>query len=290
MRVLVTGAGGMLGTDVCCVFQAAGLDVIPAPRVGGPEALDVTNTEAVRRTIAHVQPQVVVHCAAYTNVDQAEHEPDVAFRVNALGSWNVAIACAERNISLCAISTDFVFDGQKTEPYTEFDLPHPIGIYGASKLAGEECIREVCWRHWIVRTSWLYGVHGKCFPDSILRAAETRAELRVVADQRGCPTYTVDLADALARLIHSPLYGTYHIANTGVTTWYHFANKILELAGKQHIRVTPILSSEWPSPAKRPANSALRPYALELQGAPLPRSWQEALIDYMQERTQKHNT
>lgn len=289
MRVLVTGAGGMLGTDVCRVFQAADMDVIPAPRVGGPEALDVTNTEAVRQTLTHVQPQAVVHCAAYTNVDQAEHEPDVAFRVNALGSWNLAAACAEWGIALCAISTDFVFDGNKDKPYTEFDPPHPIGTYGASKLAGEQCIREICPRHWIVRTSWLYGVHGKCFPDSILRAAETRPELRVVADQRGCPTYTVDLAEALVRLIHSPLYGTYHIANSGVTTWYHFASKVLELAGKHHVHVIPILSSEWPSPARRPANSALRPFALELQGAPLLRSWQEALADYIQERTRKHN-
>ena len=284
MRVLVTGAAGMLGTDICLALWHAGMEPLPTGRTGAITHLDVTDAANCDAVMDLLKPDAVIHCAAYTNVDGAERDPDAAYRVNALGSWIVAVACAARGVPLCAVSTDFVFDGAKAEPYTEFDAPHPLGHYGASKLAGENCIRQVCHQHWIVRTSWLFGVRGKCFPDSILRAAETRPELRVVADQRGTPTYTPDLAAALVRLIGSPLYGTYHIANAGVTTWYTFACRTLEMAGRGGTRVVPITSADWPSPTRRPANSALRPYALELQGVDLPRPWEEALADYLRAR------
>jgi dTDP-4-dehydrorhamnose reductase len=286
MRVLVTGAAGMLGTDVCAALKTAGHEPLPTDLVGDTMPLDITDAGAVRETVVRLRPDAVLHCAAYTNVDGAERDPDAAYRVNALGSWTVAAACAAQDVPLCAISTDFVFDGAKTEPYTEFDAPNPLNHYGASKLAGENRVREICRRHWIVRTAWLYGLHGKSFPNTILTAAETRPELRVIADQRGSPTFTEDLAKALLWIIRSPLYGTYHVTNAGAITWYEFARRALELAGMGHVKVVPITSGEWPSPTRRPANSALRPYALELQNVPLPRPWEEALAEFVRKRAE----
>jgi dTDP-4-dehydrorhamnose reductase len=286
MRILVTGANGMLGTDVCKALSAAGRQPLPTARSGAEARLDVTETRAVHQILRERKPEIVIHCAAFTQVEEAERDPDAAYRVNALGCWNLATACAEQDIPLCAISTDFVFDGAKDNPYTEFDSPCPINQYGASKLAGENCVRQQWRKHWIVRTAWLFGRHGKCFPDSILRAAQTRPELRVVADQRGSPTSTQDLAEALVRLIESPLYGTYHLVNAGSATWYELARKTLELADLTDCRVIPIRSAEWPSAARRPANSTLRSYALELQNAPPLRPWEEALADYIRARSQ----
>lgn len=287
MRVLVTGASGMLGTDLCAALRAAGMEPIATDIAGDALRMDITDLESVRKMLGETEPDAVIHCAAYTNVDQAEREPDAAYKINALGSWSVALGCAERDIPVCAISTDFVFDGTKDGPYTEFDSPNPLSHYGASKLAGENLIRQACKKHWIARTAWLYGVHGKSFPNSILTAAETRSELKVVADQRGCPTYAGDLAQGLVRLIQSPYYGTYHLTNSGDTNWLGLASMALELAGKTHVKVIPITAAEWPSPVKRPSNSVLRNYALELQGAPLLRPWQEALAEYVKERAAK---
>jgi len=286
MRILVTGARGMLGADLCEILAAAGHTPLPTDvRAGdGVYPLDITDSAAVNALFGELRPDVVIHCAAYTNVDQAEREPDPAYRVNALGSWVIGAACGERDIPVAAISTDFVFDGTKAGAYVEFDSPNPLGAYGASKLAGEQCIRQTARRHWIVRTSWLYGVHGKCFPDTILRAAETRPELKVIADQRGTPTFTRDLGAALLQIIQSPLYGIYHVANTGATTWYEFARRALELAGNNTTKVLPLTAAEWPSPTRRPANSALRPFAMELQGMELPRRWEEALEEYVRRR------
>jgi dTDP-4-dehydrorhamnose reductase len=282
-RVLVTGARGMLGTDVCAALAAAGDVALPTARSGDVTHLDCADFPAARRVLAELRPDAVIHCAAYTAVDAAESDPDGAYRGNALASWAVAAACAERDIPLCAVSTDFVYDGAKAEPYTEFDPVNPLGVYGASKLAGENSVREVWPKHWIVRTSWLYGLHGKCFPNTILNAAATRPELKVVADQRGTPTYTPDLAAALVRLLDNPLYGTYHVANSETATWHEFASEALSQAGL-NTPVHPIRTEEWPVPARRPANSALRMYALELQGwAPL-RPWREALAEYVRER------
>jgi dTDP-4-dehydrorhamnose reductase len=286
MRVLVTGAKGMLGTDICSALIAAGQEPIATDVVDGAQFLDITDFECVRRAISEGRPDTVIHCAAYTNVDKAETEPDAAYRLNALGSWTIGAACAERGIPVCAISTDFVFDGNKLEPYTEFDSPNPLSHYGASKLAGENCIRQICRKFWIVRTAWLFGLYGKSFPNSILTAAETRPELRVVADQKGSPTYTADLAEALVELIKSPLYGTYHLTNSGATTWHGFASKAIELAGFSHASVVPISSDEWPTPVKRPANSVLRPLALEMQNRYHMRPWDEALSEFVKKRAE----
>jgi len=284
MRVLVTGAGGMLGQEVCRALEAAGDQAVAALRSGPGPAADVTRPQEVWRLLEEQRPDRVIHCAAWTDVNGAERDPVGAFRVNAHGSRVVASACADLGIPVCAISSDFVFDGCKGEPYDEFDAPNPISEYGRSKLAGEEFVRHICPRHWIVRTAWLYGAGGRCFPDAVLRRAEEGRELRVVADQRGSPTYARDLAEALVRLVRGRLYGTWHLAGSGEATWHQFARATLELAGHAGVEIAPISSVEWPSPARRPACSVLRSYALELAGEPPLRPWREALADYVRER------
>lgn len=278
MKILITGAAGMLGTDL---QKALGPqhELIPTDVIGDVRFLDVTDTQQVFGAVDECRPDLVVHAAAYTDVDGCERGPDKAFYVNALGTWNVAAACWQSNSALVYISTDFVFDGEKGEPYTEYDRPNPLGHYGASKLAGEEHVRTLCACHYIVRTAWLYGEHGKSFPSAILNAAREKKELKVVADQVGSPTLTADLATVIRDLIESPLYGTYHVTNKGSCSWHDFAKRILQLAGINDVEVKPIRAEEWPSPTKRPKYSVLRHYALELQGKDNVRSWEEALED-----------
>lgn len=273
----------MLGTDVCRAFTAGRHEVIPVTSAD----FDIADTAAARRAITGARPDIVIHTAAYTDVDGCERDPDSAYRINTVGTWNVASASAEAGATLVHISTDFVFDGEKNAPYTEFDSPNPLGVYGASKLAAEEMVRKACPRHYIVRSSWLFGPHGKCFPKVILRLAETKRELTVVADQTGTPTYTPDLAKALIELLDIPLHGLYHITNTGSCSWHDLAKAVLKEAGKSDIAVKPIKSEDWPSPTRRPKYSVLRNYVRELRGmAPL-RPWQEALEDFMQELRQQ---
>lgn len=271
----------MLGTDVCRAFTAAGHEVTPATSAD----FDIADTLATRRGILDARPDVVVHTAAYTDVDGCERDPDTAYRVNALGTWNIACACAEHSAKLIHISTDFVFDGEKNAPYIEWDQPNPLGVYGASKLAAEKLVLAHCPKSYVVRSSWLFGPHGKCFPKVILRLAETRTELTVVADQIGTPTYTPDLASALLQLLETPLYGVYHIVNSGSCSWHDLAHAVLAEAGRGDIAVKPIKSEEWPSPTRRPKYSVLRPYARELQGIEPLRPWQAALKDFMREIT-----
>jgi len=280
MRVLITGAAGMLGTDLQKMLRSEH-DLIPTDVTGDVRFLDVTDTERVIETILDARPDVVIHAAAHTDVDGCERDPHVAYRVNALGTWNVAAACVRADSALVYISTDFVFDGEKGEPYTEYDMPRPISHYGASKLAGEKHVASLCLRHFIVRTAWLYGEHGKNFPLAILNSAKSKKELRVVADHVSSPTFTMDLAGALLGLIGSPLYGIYHVTNKGSCSWYEFAKQTLALAGIRDIEIKPIKAEEWPSPTRRPKYSVLRHYALELQGRDDLRPWEDALADFM---------
>jgi dTDP-4-dehydrorhamnose reductase len=285
MRIMVTGAEGMLGREL--VARLAREHEVVAVDVAD---FDITGFAATREAIAAARPQLLCHCAAYTDVDGCERDPDRAFRVNALGTWNVAAAADGIGAGLIYISSDFVFDGAKGAPYTEYDAPNPLGAYGASKLAGEQHVRELLPRHFIVRTAWLYAAHGRNFVLSILRkarelaatAAAPSAEppaLRVVADQVGSPTFAGDLADAIARhLVDSRLYGTYHITNKGWCSWAELATEALRLVGSA-ARVEPIRSEQWPSPTRRPAYSVLRHYALELQGRDDLRPWQAALAE-----------
>ena len=289
MRILITGAAGMLGTDARRIFAASGHTVIPTDV--GPAAtddirpLDITDGTAVRAFFAKTNPELVFHGAAYTNVDGCERDPDLAHKVNALGTWNVASAAEEVGAALVAISTDFVFDGAKGTAYTEFDVPNPISHYGASKLAGENLARAACRRCYIVRTSWLYGVHGKNFPYTVIALAKTKPELPIVADQFGTPTYTVDLLEAVSQIIQAPLYGVYHVSNRGEASWEGFAKAILAKTNSAHLPVRPITSDEYAqmfgSPTRRPAYSVLRHYALELMGKDTLRPWEDALDAFL---------
>lgn len=284
MRVLVTGACGMLGRLVDSAL-AERHQVIPTDVVGGCEAMDIADTSAVFDTINRFRPELVIHCAAMTDVDGCERDPDTAHKLNAVGTWNVACACASVGAAIAYVSTDYVFDGEKESAYTEFDQPNPMSAYGASKLAGERAVIELCQKHYIVRTSWVFAPHGKNFAISMLKAAETRNELRVVADQFGSPTYAKDLAEFLCSLVGSPLYGIYHYTNSGSCSWHEFASKILETAGRTDVKVVPIKSEEWPTPTKRPKNSVLRHYRMELLGRDNARPWQDAVTEFVTEWT-----
>lgn len=286
-KVLVIGAGGMLGQDICARF-APHFALVTASRRSGDIRLDITDGEAMRRAIGETAPDVVILCAAYTDVDGCERNPEEAYRVNAFGAANVASACDDVGARLLFISTDYVFDGAKRSGYTEWDAPRPLNVYGASKLAGEQWIREICPRHWIVRTAWLYGAGGKCFPRTILNAAREGKPLRVVNDQTGSPTFTGDLAGVLLEMVSAnAAYGTYHAVNQGSATWYEVACEVVNLATERGllsagVSVTPVSSREWFSPTRRPAYSVLSMERLRWAGIRLPRYWKEALRDYIQ--------
>lgn len=297
MRVLVTGACGMLGSEVCSALagkhEVIATDVVGSasstsaarPKDMDTEILDITDTGAVFDTINRARPETVIHCAAMTDVDGCERDPDAAHKVNAVGTWNLACACASIGCSIAYVSTDYVFDGEKCTPYTEFDLPNPLGAYGASKLAGERAIESICAKYYIVRSSWLFAPHGKNFALSILKAADAGPQLRVVEDQVGSPTYARDLAGFLASLVGSPLYGIYHYTNAGSCSWHEFACAILNAAGKTQVEVIPIKSEQWPTPTRRPKYSVLRHYRMELLGRDNARPWQEAVAEFVSEWT-----
>jgi len=276
MRCLITGAGGMLGQALRRALGESH-EVVALSR---PQ-LDVTDLAAVREALARWAPDIVIHAAAWTDVDGCQRDPDRAFRVNALGSRNVALGCQAVGAACCYISSDYVFDGTKVEPYTEFDRPNPISVYGVSKLAGERAVRALTPRHWIVRTAWLYGPGGRNFVRTLLARARDGEDLRVVDDQIGSPTYAPDLAQAIARLIREPRYGLWHLTNSQSCTWYDFAAAILENTGQTGVRLEPILSKDLDRPAPRPRNSALRNYCWEQEGWPPLRRWPDALRDYL---------
>lgn len=294
MKILITGAAGMLGTDARRIFAQHGHEVVAtdvqANNAEGVLALDITDNAATRALFHETRPDFVFHGAAYTNVDGCERDPDLAFKVNALGSWIVASAAEEVGASLVAISTDFVFDGAKGSAYSEFDTANPISAYGASKLAGETLARQSCRKYYVVRTSWLYGVHGKNFPFTMIALAKTKPALNVVADQIGTPTYTVDLLNAVLAIIQTRLYGTYHVSNNGECSWHGFALAVLEKTGLAHVPVHAITSLQDAdmrgTPTKRPPYSVMRHFAMQLQGLPAMRPWPDALDAFLAEAKQ----
>jgi dTDP-4-dehydrorhamnose reductase len=254
MRLLITGAAGMLGQDVGAVGTAAGLDTVSLARA----ELDIANRDAVDAAVSRLRPDAIINCAAWTDVDAAEeHEPD-ALAVNSTGAGNLARAAAAAGAWTIQVSSDYVFDGAKREPYLESDSTSPLSAYGRTKLAGEREVELAAPdSHTIVRTSWLYGTGGRCFPQTIMRLAAERDELRVVDDQLGCPTFTAHLATALVELAVAgrPL-GVIHVAGGGSCSWFELALAVVELAGLD-CEVGPCTTSEMPRPATRPAYGVL---------------------------------
>ena len=254
MRVLVTGALGMLGTDMVRSLEAEGNEIFATDI----DELDITQFDLLFGMTKDLCPDVIVNCAAYTDVDKAEEEWEKALQVNGLGVKNLALVCKDSNIDLCHISTDYVFDGKKEGPYMPDDPPNPINAYGKSKLAGEKHIQEIMEKFYIVRTSWLYGKHGKNFVYTVLNLAQKQDELRIVDDQIGSPTWTVTLARVIASLIRTKKYGLYHATDEteGGISWFDFAREIVKIAGL-NVKIMPIGSEGFPQKANRPKNSVL---------------------------------
>ncbi len=280
MKVLVTGGTGMLGSDIVKVF-GKNHDVVGLSH----EELDVTSREETSETVNTIKPDIVLHCAAFTDVDGCEKETEKAYRVNALGTRNVAAACEEIDSAMLYISTDYVFDGRKGRPYTEIDGVNPLSVYGASKLMGERFVMGLLRRYYIVRTSWLFGRNGKNFVKTVLRLATKSSEdepLKIVDDQVGTPTYTKDLSEKILGLTENGFFGLYNITNSGHCSWCDFAAKILELSGINK-KIIPIKSWELGRPAPRPAFSVLDNMLLSLEDLIPLRNWDEALKDYLSE-------
>jgi dTDP-4-dehydrorhamnose reductase len=282
MRAIVTGSAGMLAKDLIPCLQNRGHEVIAPPE----DKLDITNLKVVRTAVDNFSPELIINCAAYTNVDEAEKQEHQAIIVNGLGVQNLCILCQEHDIPLVHFSTDYVFDGTKAGPYTICDRTNPINAYGRSKLLGEKYILWLLSKFYLLRTSWLFGLQGKNFIETMLEIGQRQKQVSVVTDQKGCPTWTRHLAEATVALIETSRYGIYHVTNSEPTTWFDFTKEIFRLAGMS-TEVLPVTSEQFPRPAKRPSNSVLDPFPLkEVLGRGMP-SWKAALKEYLSERKEK---
>jgi dTDP-4-dehydrorhamnose reductase len=244
---------------------------------------DIRDDAAVEKAFRELRPGFVVHLAAYADVDGCEANPEKAEAINTLGTWNVARSCAEIGALLLYVSTDYVFDGRQASPYREDDCPCPISVYGRTKLRGEQHVQSLVARHFIVRSSWLYGPRGKNFVATILKLAGEREELRVVSDQRGSPTYTRHLASKLGLLLSTDAYGIYHVTGKGECSWFEFAQAIVRLGGYERVRVVPIASQDCGRLAMRPANSVLENGRLTQNNLGALPHWMEGLAQYIEE-------
>ena len=274
IRIAVTGGEGMLGRALGRAL--VGHSVHPLTS----RDADVTSLPALRQVFSDLSPDWIIHTAAFTNVDRAETESFEAYRINALGTRNVAVAAAESKCGLIYYSTDYVFDGAGPNPYREWDPTNPLNEYGRSKLAGELFVRSLCPLHLVIRTSWLFGAGESHFVKKILDRCQTETELRVVNDQRGSPTFTTDLAYMTRYLVEGRKQGIYHVTNSGDCTWYELAREIVSLK-KIQVNVIPVDSSSFSAPARRPAYSVLDNYLLKLERIPLLRPWQNALAGFL---------
>jgi len=263
----------MLGRDLCPLLKENGFLVIETDA----HNMDITNFNQSEYVIKYYRPDFVIHCAAYTNVDKAETDSKMAFAINEAGTKNIAKICAEFDIPIIYISTDYVFKGDASKPYLPTDQRDPVGVYSESKAKGEEAIEKYCKSHYIARTSWLYGIHGKNFVETMIELSQKMPELKVVNDQIGCPTWTMELARGILSLIQNEKsYGLYHICGGGQTSWYEFAKEALRLSGIT-AQIKPCSTEEFPRPAKRPAYSVM-------DNAGICRDWREALKDYIELR------
>lgn len=278
MKVLVTGFAGQLGHDVAAELADRGISCVAADKAD----FDLTNCESVKGFVRACNPDVIIHCAAYTAVDKAEEDSATCYNVNINGTRYICDAASENQAKIIYISTDYVFDGDKSEPYEVDDITSPQSVYGTTKLQGEHVVRNSTAKHFIVRTAWVFGANGNNFVKTMLRLGAERDTLNVVCDQYGSPTYTKDLARLLCDMALSDKYGTYHATNEGFCSWADFACEIMHKAGL-NARIVPIPSSDYPAKAKRPMNSRLSKQKLIENGfSPLP-DWQDALSRYLEE-------
>ncbi|MFF1991507.1 dTDP-4-dehydrorhamnose reductase [Bacillus mycoides] len=277
MKVLVTGAKGQLGQDVLCLLENQPWEVFGF----GREELDITNEEQVREKVLSIKPDIIIHTAAYTQVDQAESDEEAAFKVNAEGTKYLAQAAEAVGAKFCYVSTDYVFDGTKNAPYKADDQTNPQTVYGKSKLVGEQYTQEYCSKNYIVRTSWVFGLYGNNFVKTMLRLAEDRKELGIVHDQVGSPTYTADLARFIIDLVQTDKYGIYHGSNSGICSWYEFAKEIFEQSNIEVV-VNPLTTEDFPRPAARPKYSVLDKGMIEQNGFESFQDWKKALKDFLQ--------
>ena len=276
MRIFITGCKGQLGRalyEALAEHTLAGCDL--------PE-LDITDREAINAAIASFTPDVVIHAAAWTDVDGCAREPETAYRINAMGTQNVALACAACDAAMVYISTNEVFDGTAAEPYREWDAPHPVNPYARSKAAGEWFVRHLLTRFYIARTAWLYAPGGRNFsnPHRVIQLADERGGLRVVTDEISNPTYAPDLAAAIAALIHTDSYGVYHLTNAGYCSRYDFVREVLRLSGREHVPVEPITLDDFQRTSTPPPFAPLANTAAAALGITL-RPWQKALAEFL---------
>ncbi len=277
MRILITGSKGQLGKAAVQILQAD--HYLYAWDV---EDLDFNYGVKTFDKIIELNPDLILHCGAYTDVSGCELNPEKAFQVNSLGTRNIAIAAANCDATMVFVSTDYVFDGRKEKEYLEFDRTNPLNVYGRAKLAGEELVKSLLQKYYIIRTSWLFSNSGKNFVKTILRLAREKEELVVVHDQIGTPTFAKDLAQAIKVIISKPFYGTYHVANKGFCSWYEFAREIIRLTDVD-IYVKPINSAEYGDIVHRPKYSVLRNFNLEMTYGYQMRDWRIALEECLQE-------
>lgn len=280
MRILITGAKGQLGREL---LRQLAQDVVRDP---GHAELDVTDALKTIDTIASFRPEVVIHCAAYTDTQGCERDPDMAYKVNALATRNVAVACQQNDAAMVYVSSNEVFDGTKKSAYLEFDEPNPLNAYARSKLAGERYVQTLLTRFWIVRTAWLYAEAGNNFVSKVVKMAHDRGKLTVVTDEISSPTWCTDLAEAMSKLIRQPLYGIYHFTNQGACSRFEWARKILELSGMDGVPVVPTTQREFGNACVKPAQSELRNYvgatSLHIELRP----WAAALEEYFRSKQQ----
>ena len=286
-KILVTGCNGQLGRAIRKEYAASDVEFINTDVVEGEGvvSLDITDVDAVLKLVRAEKPDVIINCAAHTNVDKCEEQWELAYKINAIGPRNLSIAATEADAKMIHVSTDYVFEGNGTRPYTEFDAPNPVSAYGKTKLEGENFVKEFAKKHFILRTAWLYG-DGKNFVKTMLALAENHDELNVVCDQVGTPTSAVELAKMIHYLEGTENYGTFHATCEGDTNWADFAEAIFKRAG-ENVKVNHVTSKQYkemnPASANRPAYSILEDYMIKLTSDFVMADWQDALDVYMKE-------
>lgn len=277
MKVLITGANGQLGRELQKQYANKDAELI----LTDVKELDITDVIGVHKFVNEHKPDVIINCAAHTQVDKCEEQIDLAYKINTIGPKNLASAAFEVGAEIVQVSTDYVFDGEGDKQLTEFDSTNPQTVYGRTKLDGENFVKVLNPKHYIVRTAWLYG-DGNNFVKTMINLSKNHSELKVVDDQVGTPTSTVDLARVIIKLIEDKNYGLFHCTCKGVCSWYEFAKEIFRLKNID-IKVIPCTTEEFPRPAKRPKYSVLKNYMLELTTGDITRDWHEAIEEYVKE-------